>query len=153
MRVLLVGSGGREQALALNCRTSGHEVVLCSDAAAAVDHLASVDLVIPGPEAALVAGIATTCAAAGWSRRDVSSYLFQKARLPAAELKQAFKLRAWAPWMDRLTDDEAVPMTEHPDNIRMMVVGGPGKHSSVVPSWGMTRSVTVPLEEAGPPSC
>ncbi len=65
MRVLLVGSGGREQALALNCRTSGHEVVLCSDAAAAVDHLASVDLVIPGPEAALVAGIATTCAAAG----------------------------------------------------------------------------------------
>ncbi len=96
---------------------------------------------------------AATCAAAGWSRRDVSSYLFQKARLPAAELKQAFKLRAWAPWMDRLADDEAVPMTEHPDNVRIMVVGGPGKHSSVVPSWGMTRSVTVPLEEAGPQSC
>jgi len=26
-----------------------------------------------------------------------------------------------------------------------MVVGGPGKHSSVIPSWGMTRSVTLPV--------
>jgi hypothetical protein len=25
------------------------------------------------------------------------------------------------------------------------VSGGPGKHSLVVPSWGMTRSVTLPL--------
>ena len=48
--------------------------------------------------------------------------------------------------MDRLADDEPVPMTEHPDNVRIMVVGGPGKHSSVVPSWGMTRSVTIPVE-------
>ena len=37
-------------------------------------------------------------------------------------------------------------MTEHPDNIRVVVVGGPGKHSSLIPSWGMTRSVTVPVE-------
>jgi hypothetical protein len=27
-----------------------------------------------------------------------------------------------------------------------MVVGGPGKHSCVVPSWGMTTSVTVAVE-------
>ncbi len=90
---------------------------------------------------------AATCAAAGWSRRDVSSYLFQRARLPAGELKRAFGLRAWASWMDQLADDELVPMTEHPDNVRTMVVGGPGKHSSVVPSWGMTRSVTLPIHE------
>ena len=37
-------------------------------------------------------------------------------------------------------------MTEHPDNIRVVVVGGPGKHSSLIPSWGMTRSVTLPVE-------
>jgi hypothetical protein len=37
-------------------------------------------------------------------------------------------------------------MTAHPDNIRVLVVGGPGKHSSIIPSWGMTRSVTVPVE-------
>jgi hypothetical protein len=65
----------------------------------------------------------------------------------AGDLRAAFDLRAWAPWMQSLRDDELMPMTEHPDNIKVFVVGGPGKHSSVIPSWGMTKSVTVPVEE------
>jgi len=89
---------------------------------------------------------AATCADAGWSRGDVASYLFQRARLPVGELKRAFTHRAWTPWMQSLQDGEAAPMTGHPDNIRIMVVGGAGRHSSVIPSWGMTRSVTVPVE-------
>ena len=89
---------------------------------------------------------AATCADAGWSRGDVASYLFQRARLPVDELKRAFAHRAWTPWMQSLQDGEAAPMTGHPDNIRIMVVGGAGRHSSVIPSWGMTRSVTVPVE-------
>ena len=62
------------------------------------------------------------------------------------ELKRAFDLRAWAPWMQRLDDADLVPMTESADNIKIVVIGGAGKHSSVIPSWGMTRSVTVPVE-------
>ncbi len=88
---------------------------------------------------------AATCADAGWSRSDVAAYLFQRARLPAGEVRAAFALRAWAPWLNAVPDNELLPMTEHPDNIRIFVVGGPGKHSSVIPSWGMTRSVTVPV--------
>jgi hypothetical protein len=53
--------------------------------------------------------------------------------------------RAWANWMHAVADDHLLPMTATPDNIRVFVVGGPGKHSSVIPSWGMTRSVTVPV--------
>jgi hypothetical protein len=89
---------------------------------------------------------AATCADAGWSRGDVASYLFQRARLPVGELKRAFAHRAWTPWMQSLQDGDAAPMTGHPDNIRVMVVGGAGRHSSIIPSWGMTRSVTVPVE-------
>ncbi len=88
---------------------------------------------------------AATCAAAGWSRSHVASYLHQKARMTVGELKQAFALRAWAPWQQALGDDELMAMTEHPDNIKVLVVGGPGKHSCVIPSWGMTKSVTVPV--------
>ena len=33
-------------------------------------------------------------------------------------------------------------MTGDPDNIRVLVAGGAGKHTLLVPSWGMTRSVT-----------
>jgi len=45
--------------------------------------------------------------------------------------------------MKVVSDDHLLPMTATPDNIRVFVVGGPGKQSSVIPSWGMTRSVTI----------
>ena len=89
---------------------------------------------------------AATIAGAGWSRRDIASYLFQRARLPASVLRSAFAARAWAPWMEAAPDDALLPMTGSPDRIRTVVIGGPGKHSSVIPSWGMTASVTVPVE-------
>ena len=93
---------------------------------------------------------AGTIAAAGWSRADVQRYLFQRARRPAAELRAAFDLLAWEPWMTALSDEDLVPITGVAENIRVFVVGGPGKHSCVIPSWGMTRSATVAIEEAIP---
>ena len=89
---------------------------------------------------------AATAAAHGWTRRDISSYLFHRARLPVAVVRASFGSLAWAPWMRALGDGDDVPMTAHPDNIHVFVCGGPGKHSSVIPSWGMTASVTLPVE-------
>ncbi len=89
---------------------------------------------------------AALAAAHGWSRSDISSYLFHRAKLPVATVRNRFGSLAWAPWMRALSDDEHVPMTAHPDNIRVFVVGGAGKHSSIIPSWGMTTSVTIPVE-------
>ena len=89
---------------------------------------------------------AATIASHGWTRRDVQSYLFQRARLPAGDVRAAFESRAWEPWMAAVPDSELLPMTGHPDHIRVFVCGGPGKHSSVIPSWGMTKSVTLPVE-------
>ncbi|MGW1992046.1 hypothetical protein [Embleya sp. NPDC001921] len=94
--------------------------------------------VVVGPEHA------ATLAAAGWARQDVQAYLFEKARRPAADFRAHFTAALWRPWMRALGDDDLQPMTESPDNIRVLVAGGPGKHSLVVPSWGLTRSVTVP---------
>lgn len=88
---------------------------------------------------------AAACAADGWTRRDVASYLFNRARMPVEELRRAFDLRAWAPWLQRLDATDTMPLTDHPDNIKVLVVGGAGKHSCVIPSWGMTKSVTVPV--------
>ncbi|MGH7288945.1 MAG: hypothetical protein ACREI8_13095 [Myxococcota bacterium] len=96
--------------------------------------------VVLGPEHA------ATIAAAGWTRRDVQSYLYEKARLPAGVLRRAFRVTQWRPWLASLADGDAMPITDHPDNVRVLVAGGPGKHSCVIPSWGMTKSVTLPLE-------
>ncbi len=61
MRVLVIGSGGRESAIAWACQRHGHDVTVAVELPVALD----VDLVIVGPEAALVAGIADECAARG----------------------------------------------------------------------------------------
>ena len=59
MRVLVVGNGGREQAIVWACRHHGHDVRLARNlGGASVD---DTDLVIPGPEAVLVDGIADEC--------------------------------------------------------------------------------------------
>ena len=96
--------------------------------------------VVLGPEHA------ATIADAGWTRRDVQSYLYERARLPTLTLRSAFAVTQRRPWLHALRDDDAMPVTDHPDNIRVLVAGGAGKHSCVIPSWGMTRSVTLPLE-------
>ncbi len=64
MRVLVIGAGGREHAIAWACSRHGHDVAL---AGALPDDAGptNFDLVIPGPEAALVAGVADECARRG----------------------------------------------------------------------------------------
>ncbi|MBK5333412.1 MAG: phosphoribosylamine--glycine ligase [Ilumatobacteraceae bacterium] len=57
MRVLVIGSGGRESAIAWACRGHGHEVTIAADLAPD----AKPDLVIVGPETALAAGVADEC--------------------------------------------------------------------------------------------
>ena len=96
--------------------------------------------IVLGPEHA------ASLAQRAMSRRDVQSYLFDHARLPAGLFRRHFEELAWAQWMKEVDDEHLLPMTAEADNIRVLVAGGPGKHSLVVPSWGMTRSVTLPLE-------
>ena len=63
MRVLVIGSGGREQAIAWACSHHGHDVRLAASLGDASP--ADTDLVVPGPEAVLVDGVADECARRG----------------------------------------------------------------------------------------
>jgi len=87
-------------------------------------------------------------AAEGWSREDVQLFLYQHARLSRRLWDEHFGGNGIEPpWMRSTDDPDAMlPMTGDPADIRVMVAGGPGKHSCVIPSWGsISRSVTVPL--------
>ena len=89
---------------------------------------------------------AASIAQRGMTRADIASYLFDRARMPAHVFRRHFEELAWDQWMKTVDDDHRLPMTGSPDNIQILVAGGPGKHSLLVPSWGMTKSVTLPLE-------
>lgn len=82
---------------------------------------------------------------AGYSREDVQQFLFERARLPMGRFRRAFEIAQYADWEEALGDDEEKPIARDPDRFRILVTGGAGKHSCVVPSWGMTASATLPL--------
>lgn len=82
---------------------------------------------------------------AGYSREEVQRFLFENARLPMARFRRAFEIAQYADWEEALGDDDEKPIARDPDRFRILVTGGAGKHSCVVPSWGMTASVTLPL--------
>jgi len=63
VNILVIGSGGREAAIAWACRRYDHHVEVAD--ALPEPGMRQPDLVIPGPEAALVAGVADECARRG----------------------------------------------------------------------------------------
>jgi hypothetical protein len=100
-------------------------------------------LVILGPEHA------RTMAASGWSKREVKRRLWERIRVRvdrfSAENRGRFACIA-PERFDGVPDDAEVSWCESPDDLMLIVAGGPGKHSSVVPTFGTTRSVTIPIE-------
>ena len=66
----------------------------------------------------------------------MSLYLYDRARMPAAVFRRHFEELAWTQWMKTVPDDHLLPMTGEPGNIRVLVAGGPGKHTLLVPVVG-----------------
>ena len=96
-------------------------------------------LVVLGPEHA------ATVAGDGFSRADVQRFVFEHARLPLGRLKLGgmWGIHDWPLWMQKVTDDaQPLPQVPSADDGLVMVGGGPGKHSSVVPNCCFSRAVT-----------
>ncbi len=83
---------------------------------------------------------------AGWSRRQVQEFLYQRARLPA---------RDWIAWgrvdHPETTDDleRLVGCVTEPSRITVVAGGGgAGAFVDVITSWGSSRSVTRKIDLA-----
>lgn len=107
-------------------------------------YLAGEPLVILGPEHA------QTIAASGWSKADLKRALWERACIPARTFSEENRARfaivdpgRWG----TLTLDASLPPAERPEDLMVIVAGGPGKHSAIVPTFGATRSVTVRIED------
>lgn len=79
---------------------------------------------------------------AGWSKRDVQSYLFEMARIDASATQGRGQVRVRPPWFASL---DRYPITSSAEDIMVVVAGRFGPHSAVILPWGLNRSVTKPL--------
>jgi hypothetical protein len=100
-------------------------------------------LLVLGPEHA------ATVAKDGFSRRDVQRFCFAQARMTLRERKLGgmYGIQDWPRWMTAITDEDTrLPIVPTPEDILVMVAGGPGKHSAVVPNCTFSRAVTRRIE-------
>ncbi|HEX2826659.1 MAG TPA: hypothetical protein VHP37_09965 [Burkholderiales bacterium] len=101
-------------------------------------------LVIFGPEHA------KTVADGGYSKAEAKRFLQQHAnlamnRFSKENIERRFRSGPFKARYGEAPLDTLIPMVERAENIIVAVIGGAGKHSAIVPTFGATRSVTLPL--------
>lgn len=92
---------------------------------------------------------ARTVAGDGFTRADVQRFIFETARLPLGTLKLGgmWGIQDWPAWMTAVTDDAAMlPQVPSPDDVFVVVAGGHGKHSCVIPNCTFSRAVSRPIQ-------
>ena len=89
---------------------------------------------------------AQTFAAEGWSKDDVRQALYEQARVPMAAFSRENRERRLYRFMERQyahrPDDTLVKVVQDPQDVVIVVTGGPGKHSMYLPTTGSSRSLT-----------
>ena len=81
---------------------------------------------------------ASTIAGDGFTKKDIVEWLAHHALVPLERYTEDTLMERF-----RQIPDGPVPMVPTPEDLAIMVLGGPGKHSSWVPTFGgSTRSVT-----------
>jgi len=88
-----------------------------------------------GPEHAAI------LAADGYGKAEIRQHIFDHARIPRALWNHGGRPEMAPDWFP---DEEQVPIIAEPDSLLVIVLGGFGRHSAWLPTFGeATRSVTV----------
>ncbi|MEK7682322.1 MAG: hypothetical protein AAB369_05780, partial [Chloroflexota bacterium] len=86
-------------------------------------------------------GVARILAEAGYTKKDVQAYLFDKARNPASAFVSSPRSQ-WPRWFSAV---DKVPVVHQAEDIYVVVCGGVGPHSMVCVPWGFSRAVIKPV--------
>ncbi|HKW93855.1 MAG TPA: hypothetical protein VJX92_18325 [Methylomirabilota bacterium] len=107
-------------------------------------YLGGEPLVVLGPEHAATVG------GGGWSKADFKRALWERARVPLSRFDpsnlERFAVIHPAGFKDRPPETLA-PIARQWSDIMVVVAGGAGKHSVLIPTFGATRSVTQRIDE------
>jgi hypothetical protein len=86
--------------------------------------------------------------AAGLGKEEVKRELWDRSRMPAGRMTERDLLRVKAARgkeLGEIRPDTLLTIAHRPEDIRVIVAGGPGTHSVYVPCFGNTRAVTRPI--------
>jgi hypothetical protein len=103
-------------------------------------------LLVIGPEHA------ATIAKDGYSKADVKQFIYEHGRIPLGNLSDENverRIRQWPVFKNELMEagpDRMVPIVKSPCGIHIIVLGGAGKHSAYIPTFGATQPVTRALK-------
>ncbi|OGA42744.1 MAG: hypothetical protein A3G24_18180 [Betaproteobacteria bacterium RIFCSPLOWO2_12_FULL_62_13] len=93
---------------------------------------------------------ARTVAQDGYAKADVKRFLQEHAQLPLGRFsKENIERRLRVKLKERYATaslDALVPMVQRAEDIIIVVIGGAGKHSAFIPTFGATQSVTRALK-------
>src|SRR5690606_23622466 len=90
---------------------------------------------------------------AGLSKADIQHALWERSRMPAGRMTDRDRMRVLDSRKDefRAIDRETLlSIARRPEDIQLIVAGGPGTHSVYVPCFGNSRAVTVEVERRPP---
>jgi hypothetical protein len=96
--------------------------------------------VILGPEHA------QTIASSGWSKAEFKRRFWERARVPLEKFSAANVARFKLTHPERFEGagpGTLLPFASTPEDVMVIVAGGPGKRSAFIPTFGATRAVTV----------
>lgn len=89
--------------------------------------------------------------AARYSKAQAKQFLWEHARLPLERFSEEnIERRLRVKFPERLGNAgpaTPVPVVQRPEDFVFIVVGGAGKHTAFIPTFGATRSVTLPLRK------
>jgi hypothetical protein len=100
-------------------------------------------MIVLGPEHA------KTIAGDGLTRADVQQFVYENARQPLSLMRLGgmYGMHDWPAWMNATSDPAArLPRVPSPDDVFVVVAGGSGKHSAVVPNCTFSRAVSRPIK-------
>jgi len=105
-------------------------------------HLLGMDHIIPRDTILILCPEhAKSIVDAGWSKEDVRKFVFERASIPYEKLR-AVRRHIDPSRLIQAPDGPRVPMFLNPDCLKVVVVGGPGKHSAYINSGHTRRLIT-----------
>jgi len=141
--VTLIGAGGPQNLFTYGCQT-GEEIL--ETFVGALCGLGHNNIIFPsGPLLVLGPEHAGTLARDGFGKKEIKQFLFDRARIPLAKFAEGtqrgiFERRSR--WFQVAGDPEQIGIADHPEDILIVVAGGPGIHSQFLPTAFSKKPVT-----------